>query len=63
MKDDLGLSNVTFLPPVDKKEMPGILKEVDVALVPLKKARYFQRCDPVKDLRSIGHEESIATGC
>lgn len=62
MKDELGLSNVTFLPPVDKKEMPGILKEVDVALVPLRKLDIFKGAIPSKIFEALAMKKTLLLG-
>jgi glycosyltransferase involved in cell wall biosynthesis len=62
MKDDLGLSNVTFLPPVDKKKMPGILKEVDVALVPLRKLDIFKGAIPSKIFEALAMKKALLLG-
>jgi glycosyltransferase involved in cell wall biosynthesis len=44
----LGLTNVIFRNPVPKTEMPGILKGVDVALIPLRKLDLFMGAIPSK---------------
>lgn len=48
MKKELNLNNVVFREPVQKSEMPSILKSVDVALVPLRKLDIFQGAIPSK---------------
>ena len=62
MKDEFGLANVTFLPPVDKKEMPGILKEVDVALVPLRKLDIFKGAIPSKIFEALAMKKALLLG-
>ena len=47
LKKELKVVNVHFLPPVPKQEMPNILKEVDVALVPLRKLELFLGAIPI----------------
>ena len=46
LKEELNVTNVHFLPPVDKSEMPGVLKEINVAVIPLRKLRErsHQKC-------------------
>lgn len=48
LKNKLNLKSVIFRAPVAKSEMPGILKSVDVALVPLRKLDLFQGAIPSK---------------
>ena len=48
LKQTLNLTNVHFLEPVSKKEMPAILKSIDVALVPLKNLTLFKGAIPSK---------------
>ena len=47
------LKNIHFLEPVTKSEMPGILKSVDIAIVPLKKLDLFKGAIPSKIFESL----------
>lgn len=58
----LQLKNVHFLPPVPKAEMPYILKEVDVALVPLRKLDLFQGAIPSKIFEALAMEKPLLLG-
>jgi glycosyltransferase involved in cell wall biosynthesis len=56
LKDELKLTNVHFLPPVPKDEMPGILKEIDISLVPLRKLELFEGAIPSKIFETLAME-------
>ncbi|MBL1281166.1 MAG: glycosyltransferase family 4 protein [Fluviicola sp.] len=58
----LKLKNVFFLPPVKKEEMPSILKEVDIALVPLRKLDIFQGAIPSKIFEALSMEKALLLG-
>ena len=62
MKEKLGLSNVHFLAPVDKKEMPSVLSEIDVALIPLRKLEIFEGAIPSKIFETLAMEVPILLG-
>jgi glycosyltransferase involved in cell wall biosynthesis len=62
LKESLQLENVLFLPPVSKSEMPFILKEVDVALVPLRKLDLFQGAIPSKIFEALAMEKPLLLG-
>ena len=62
LKTELKLENVHFLPPVAKAEMPNILKEVDVALVPLRKLDLFQGAIPSKIFEALAMEKPLLLG-
>lgn len=62
MKSELNLQNVTFLPPVKKSEMPTILKEVDIALVPLRKLELFQGAIPSKIFEALAMKKALLLG-
>lgn len=62
LKKQLELKNVLFLPPVPKSQMPGILKEVDVALVPLRKLDIFQGAIPSKIFEALAMEKALILG-
>lgn len=62
LKDELKIDNVHFLPPVPKAEMPNILLEVDVALVPLRKLDLFQGAIPSKIFEALAMEKPLLLG-
>jgi glycosyltransferase involved in cell wall biosynthesis len=55
-------TNVIFREPVPKNEMPGILKEVDVALVPLRKLDLFQGAIPSKIFEALAMKKALLLG-
>ena len=62
LKKTLNLTNVHFLEPVSKKEMPAILKSIDVALVPLKNLPLFQGAIPSKVFEALAMEIPLLLG-
>ncbi len=56
------LSQVHFLPPVSKSEMPQVLKAVDVAVVPLKKLAIFEGAIPSKIFEAMSMEIPLLLG-
>jgi glycosyltransferase involved in cell wall biosynthesis len=62
LKKTLDLNNVHFLEPVSKKEMPSILKSIDVALVPLKNLPLFQGAIPSKVFEALAMEIPLLLG-
>ena len=62
LNKELGLTNVAFLPPVPKEQMPNILKEVDVALVPLRKLELFTGAIPSKIFEALSMEKALLLG-
>jgi glycosyltransferase involved in cell wall biosynthesis len=62
LKAELKIDNIHFLPPVPKAEMPNILKEVDVALVPLRKLDLFQGAIPSKIFEALAMEKPLLLG-
>ena len=62
LKEQVGADNIYFLPPVPKSEMPGILKEVDVALVPLRKLELFTGAIPSKIFEALAMEKTLLLG-
>ncbi|TNE53142.1 MAG: glycosyltransferase WbuB [Bacteroidetes bacterium] len=58
----LGNKNVLFLPPVSKDKMPGILCEVDVALVPLRKLDIFMGAIPSKIFEALSMRKALLLG-
>lgn len=53
LKEKLQLSNVHFLETVTKKEMPAIVKSINVALVPLRKLDLFKGAIPSKIFENL----------
>jgi glycosyltransferase involved in cell wall biosynthesis len=62
LKAKLQLSNVHFLEPVPKAEMPVILQAIDVALVPLKNLPLFQGAIPSKVFEALAMEVPLLLG-
>jgi len=62
LKEDFKLNNVHFLDPVSKLEMPGIVKAVDVALVPLKNLPLFQGAIPSKVFEALSMKKPLLLG-
>lgn len=62
MQEELGLSNVHFFDGVTKKEMPYIIKDVDVALIPLKKLPLFEGAIPSKIFENLAMGKPILLG-
>jgi glycosyltransferase involved in cell wall biosynthesis len=62
LKEDFKLNNVHFLDPVSKLDMPGIVKAVDVALVPLKNLPLFQGAIPSKVFESLSMKKPLLLG-
>ena len=62
LKQTLNLTNVHFLEPVSKKEMPAILNSIDVALVPLKNLTLFKGAIPSKVFEALAMEVPLLLG-
>ncbi len=62
LKGKLDLKNVVFMPPVEKSQMPSILKAVDVALVPLRKLDIFQGAIPSKIFEALAMKKPLLLG-
>ena len=62
MKENLGLKNVTMLPPVEKKEVKKYISILDVALVNLKKSDTFKSVLPSKIFELSGMHKPILLG-
>jgi glycosyltransferase involved in cell wall biosynthesis len=62
LKAKLKLTNVHFLEPVPKAEMPAILQSIDVALVPLKNLPLFQGAIPSKVFEALAMEVPLLLG-
>jgi glycosyltransferase involved in cell wall biosynthesis len=62
MKEKRKLANVVFLDPVTRKEMPGILKEVNASVVPLRKLELFLGAIPSKIFESLAMQVPVLLG-
>lgn len=62
LKAQLRLDNVSFLDTVTKKEMPGILRSVNAAVVPLKKLDLFTGAIPSKIFENLAMEVPLLLG-
>lgn len=62
LKEEMNVKNVHFLPPVDKSEMPGVLKEINVAVIPLRKLDLFEGAIPSKVFETLAMEIPILLG-
>jgi glycosyltransferase involved in cell wall biosynthesis len=62
LKAELKVTNVHFLDPVSKSEMPSIVKAIDVALVPLKNLPLFQGAIPSKVFEALAMKKPLLLG-
>lgn len=62
MKADLGLSNVYFVDGVGKKDMLGIISQIDVSIIPLRKLNLFMGAIPSKIFEILAMEKPILLG-
>jgi len=62
LKSQMKTENVKFLDLVTKKEMPQIIKAIDVALVPLKKLDLFKGAIPSKIFENLAMEKALLLG-
>lgn len=62
LKASLDLSNVVFLEPVTKKEMPSVLRSVNAAIIPLRKLDLFLGAIPSKIFENLAMEIPILLG-
>lgn len=62
LKETLSLSNVIFLEPVTKKEMPFVLKSINAAIVPLRKLDLFRGAIPSKLFENLAMEVPVLLG-
>lgn len=61
-KEKRRITNVYFMDAVTRKEMPGILKEVNASLVPLKKLELFLGAIPSKIFESLAMQVPVLLG-
>ncbi len=62
LHEKYALENIHFLEPVAKSEMPGILKSVDIAIVPLKKLDLFKGAIPSKIFEALAMRKPLLLG-
>jgi len=62
LKEQLGLSNVSFFDPVPKREMPSILKSSNAAIIPLKKIDLYKGAIPSKAFECMAMQLPILLG-
>ena len=62
LNEKLGLTNVIFAEPVGRNEIGGIIKEIDVSLVPLRKLDLFMGAIPSKIFEILAMEKPILLG-
>lgn len=62
LKTSLGLENVFFLDAVSKQEMPGILRSITAAIIPLKKLDLFLGAIPSKIFENLAMEVPVLLG-
>lgn len=62
LKEKLSLLNVIFLDPVTKKEMPSVLKDVNAAIVPLRRLDLFLGAIPSKLFENLSMEIPVLLG-
>jgi glycosyltransferase involved in cell wall biosynthesis len=62
LKQELHLENVFFFDAVTKKEMPGIVSAIDVAVIPLKRLDLFKGAIPSKIFENLAMKKPILLG-
>ncbi len=62
LKKKLNLTNVHFLNPVSRKEMPSVLKSVNASIIPLRKLDLFLGAIPSKLFESMAMEIPVLLG-
>ena len=62
LKEELGLTNLIFLEPVSKKEMPGILKNCNAGIIPLRKLDLFLGAIPSKLFENLAMQVPVLLG-
>lgn len=62
LKRDLNLDNVIFIDVFPKKDMPSLIKDVDIALVPLKKLDLFKGAIPSKIFENCAMKKMLLLG-
>lgn len=62
LKNEKQLNNVYFFDAVQKKDMPSIVKAIDVSIIPLRKLELFLGAIPSKIFESLAMEKPIILG-
>ena len=62
LKQELNAENVFFFDAVTKKEMPGIISSIDVAVIPLKRLDLFKGAIPSKIFETLAMKKPILLG-
>lgn len=62
LKEQLRLTNVWFIEPITKKEMPFVLKNSDAAIIPLRKLDLFLGAIPSKLFENLAMEIPVLLG-
>lgn len=62
LKNKLQVDNVRFMDPVGKKDIPEIVKAIDVALIPLKKIPLFEGAIPSKIFENLAMKIPLLLG-
>lgn len=62
LKNEKQLNNVFFFDAVSKKEMPQIVKAIDVSIIPLKKLELFLGAIPSKIFENLAMEKAVILG-
>jgi glycosyltransferase involved in cell wall biosynthesis len=62
LKNELALTNVDFLDPVGKPEIPAIVQGIDMAVVPLKKLPLFEGAIPSKIFENLALKKPLLLG-
>lgn len=62
MKNEMGLSNVLFMEPVGKAEMPSVVSAVNAAVIPLRKLDLFLGAIPSKIFENLAMKKTILLG-
>ena len=62
IQKELNLKNVIFAEPVGRNEMGGIIKEIDISLIPLRKLDLFLGAIPSKIFEVLAMEKPILLG-
>jgi glycosyltransferase involved in cell wall biosynthesis len=62
LAEKLKLTNVIFADPVGRTEIAGVIKEIDISLIPLKKLDLFLGAIPSKIFEILAMEKPILLG-
>jgi len=62
LKENLNLEQLHFFDPVQKKDMPSIIKSIDVAIIPLKKLQLFEGAIPSKVYEALAMKKPLLLG-